>query len=477
MADIALGDLVVTSLSIEPWTPEQGALVAPYRPAEYPAGPDAAGWQGSVGLAPKTAGDPAMQDARDRELLALAGRTRGLRHRVRLPVSSHYLSSPPPADEQTDMTRAVLGEESVDVVYAAQNWGDWRPDVGSYLSIGDRLYLLDALDHADTTMTLIPGALPRAAYRPNGIFQVPGGAAPETGLSRTLQSGDGLAVWRGSLYEAYFGPGRSHVYWTDPYTGSRREVLVMQHVAVDSLFSAGDVLYASGRVGAARTIYRLDLPFADPARNSFEPVLTLTGVPSGGNQRITGLAEWSAPGSRDFHVYLAVNGDTAVYRLTAPLPGRDTTDTWANRTEAVAGLTTSGNVGGMSVGPFGDGRLYVLDAGANRIYTWDGLSRVEYARDYVFATASANGIRVTGCRSIEWFHGMLLVQNQPVGTTNAGLARIGVDPQANLGRIRFGGTGRGKQPFLWVRLRPGPVGPVGAGFPGVTWSWVEAPRL
>ena len=470
MADFALPTtLVRTEFTIAPWAPGQADVVAPYRPALEPAGPLAVGWRGTIGLRPS---DPSTV----RDMLSFQARLRGNRHRVRINLPDQYKSRPPPpaARARTFMNSATLDGDTLVVSYRSVRWDDvepWTPDEGSYCTLGDRLYMMDELDTTASTMRMIPAVLPLATVRGPGIQPTPGGGAPTTGIAPPNNTGEGITVFRGSLYESYFGQNNSQVFWTDPYTGTRRRVLTMNGILVDALATVGGNLYAAGRRSGDnnRYVYRLHLDLADPNRNSFDTILTLTAVPN--NQFIRGLSEWSVPGSRDVHIYCAVGNNASIFRSTQPFPDRATTSTFASRFTAVTGTTGFSNVSGLSPGPHRDDPLYILDRGLNRIYTWDGNTQETFAVAFVGAPGRANDIALAGCQGIEWFQGQMLVQNFVQGTTPGGLARVNYDVFGADTRIRFGDA------FLWARLATGPsVGPVGSAFPTTTFDWVEVPK-
>ena len=466
MADLTLDPgIKLTELTIDNWGPGQSDVIAPYRPALEASGPAATGWQGTVGLKPVMAN----RFANDAKMLALKARLRGNRHRLRLALPRAYRgATPPPSGARLFMTDAIVDAETLLVTYTPQNLGDWLPSPDSYCNIGDRLYFIDSVDGPNNRLRLLPPVVPLEEARKTGIHPTPGGGAPDTGLASNLQLGQGMGTFRGSLYEAYLGLDRSHVFWTNPLTGTRREVLVFPG-NVDSMGSLGDSLYASIRpvTGTSLVIQRLHIDLADSNRNRAETVLTLTSPPG---DRIAGMAQWSAPGSRDVHLYLAIRGETSIYRSSQPLPARVETATFASYFTALSAPTVSTNVLGLSPGPRPGDPLFILDGGGNAIYTWNGVTRSTFASGEVGAPAGANVIRVTDCHSIEWYRGQLLVHNIPRGTTGAGLARVNYDVPAGVPRVRFA------TPFVMARLQVGPtVGPVGAQFPSTTFRWIEVP--
>ena len=84
------------------------------------------------------------------------------------------------------------------------------------------------------------------------------------------------------------------------------------------------------------------------------------------------------------------------------------------------------------------------------------------------ATEGSNVLRLSDCRAIEWYRGVLYVGSDGRGTTEATLARVNWDTKLRQPLV-FTWT----DPFVWARLEGGPSGPVGGQFPPTTFSWTE----
>ena len=461
MADLTLPSGVrTTELSIAPWGPGQSDVVAPYGPRLYAGGPAATGWQGTVGLAPQ---NPAGRPALDRAMLSLAGRLRGNRHRVRLPLPAAYRSDPPPANARASMTSARLVGENVVVTVAPANWGTWRPSDGSFVTVGDRLYNLVSSD--DNDLTLTPGIVPLGYERPRGIYLTPGGAQPANAVL-----GRGMGVYRGSLYVAYqrTGSNTTDLYWVDVATGTVRRVLESADL-LNAIGVYGGRLYAGlGFVAGTVRIARVHIDLADPSRNRITTVLTLTGAPTAVGHRLRGLAEWTGPGDSGPKMYLGIEGSRNIFKSKAPPPDVPTTGAWADWFETVTGPTGFTTVQGLSPGPVPGDPLYVLDQGTGTVWTFDG-TQTDWSQGDRLAGVQAGGgsVSLYTCYAIEWYRGRLYVlMNDFAGT--AGLARVNFDVPETAASVELA------NPFVMARLSGSPVGPTGGGqFPTATFDWVE----
>lgn len=458
MADIILPPGVgVTELTIAPWAPGQEDVISPYDPRIEAAGPAATGWTGSVVLAP----DP-VDGSQDAAMLALRARLRGNRHRVRLPLSRAYRGSTPPDDLTATVTSARIVGDAVRVGVAYVNKGTWNPTDGSFINVGESLYLIDKVE-ADS-LDLIPHVEPLAIRRPRGIFPTPGGGAPAG------TDGRGLGTFRGSAYE---GAGRSGandglVYWVDLATGTRRLALEKGNQPVRALGTAFGYLYAGhGGGGTSAKITLVDIPYSDPLRNSFIDVWTFSDLGSGGSDRIRGLCEWQAPDDSGPKLY--VGKDRFLFRSNEPPPLVPTETTFASAFTQVTGPTGFSRIGGLSPGP--DGKLWILDTNGNKIYTWDGVVQEEILSGTAGAETGPNVIQLNRCWALEWIDGSLYVLQRGQGTTGAGIARVNVDTPATAKNIEFA------NPFVWAKLLGGATtGPVGHHFPPTSFEWIEDAR-
>ena len=462
MADLTLPSRVdVTEFTIAPWAPGQSEVDLIYKPAMVAAGPAQTGWGGTVRLAPRTGGDGDWASA-DRELAALRGRMRGNRHRVRLPLPKDWAGEAPPNGATTALTRATVRGEAVDLTVTPSGWGAWTPTPGSYMNIGDALYLVDG--YSAGVITAVPGVEPLGLRRSRGIRPTPGGGNPSNVTTR------GLGQYRGSLYSADItSTGSGSIYWIDIASGTRREAVTPAN-NMRSLGTAYGNLYANIATSAGTSLARVSLDLASPDRNftRMQTVLTLTGLPTtGGGNRLRGLAEWQAPDDDGPKAYVAV-GNT-LYRSNSPFPTRSLTTAFTSFFTAVTGPTGFTRIEGLSAGPGPEDPLYILDAGANKIYTWDGTVQADFAEGTVGATEGPNVLRLSDCQAIEWYRGVLYVGSSGRGTTEATLARVNWDTPADA--LDFTWT----DPFVWARLSGGPSGPRGRHFPPTTFSWTEVP--
>ena len=461
MADLTLQDRVaVTEFTIAPWAPSQSDVVLIHRPALTAAGPRQTGWHGTVQLAPRTGGDGNWSSS-DREVVALRGRMRGNRHRVRLPLPSSFAGRPPPEAASTSLTSAVLRDGAVRITVAPNAWGAWIPEAGSYFNIGDALYFLDSYE-AGGVLHALPGVVPLGLRRPRGISPIPGGGAP-SGVTRS----EGLGQFRGSLYEAGLkGGGDADLYWVDVATGTRREVLVGLNRARSLATAFGQLFYnsAGGRDSSLRYV---SIDLADPSRNREVRSINFTGLPGGTANRIQGMAEWQGPDDDGPKLYAGIlNG---LYRSSSPPPLSVQSVDWDTYWERITGPTGFSNIAGLSAGPNPGDPLYILDRGLNAIYTWDGTEQREWATGTVGATAGANVVELSDCYAIEWYRGDLYVAATTKGTTSPALHRVNWDTPTTARDISF------VDPFVWARLEGGPSGPVGRHFPPTTFSWTEVP--
>ena len=464
MADLTLQDRVaVTEFTIAPWAPGQHNVDLIYRPALTAAGPTQTGWGGTVKLAPRTGGDGDWTTA-DRELVALRGRMRGNRHRLRLPLPPSFAGAPPPNGATATLVSARLHGETVAVTVTPSGWGSWTPTAGSYINIGDALYLIDEYV-AGGVLRLVPGVIPLALRRPRGIIPTTGGGNPSNLETR------GMGQFRGSLYTADINPrgGGGSIYWVDVASGTRREVVDPAN-NVRSLGTAFGQLYGNVATRGGTAIVRVNVPLADPQRNSLVTVLEMTGLPpTRAQNRLRGMAEWQAPDDDGPKLYAAT--PTALYRSTRPLPPVRTTVAFTDFFEEVTVTTPFTTVTGMSAGPNPGDPLYILDSGVGtgKIITWDGTALADFAEGTVGATDGPNVLRLADCQALEWYRGDLYVGTDGRGTTEAALARINWDTPTTAADISF------SDPFVWARLSGGPSGPVGRHFPPTTFTWTEVP--
>ena len=460
MADLILDARVdTTEFTIAPWAPGQTNVVAPYRPATLAAGPTQTGWSGTVRLAPRTGGDGNWALA-DRELVALRGRMRGNRHRVRIPLPKAFAGRPPPEAASTALTSAVLRDGAARITVTPNAWGSWLPEAGSYFNIGDALYLIDSYE-AGGVINALPGVIPLGLRRPRGIFPIPGGGSP-AGVLRP----SGMGQYRGSLYTTDLRGGDADLYWIDVASGTRREVRggLTRARSLSTVFGN---LYYNEAGGRSSTIRRFVIDLADPSRNTELTVITFTGLPGGTNNRIQGMAEWQAPDDDGPKLYAGIVNK--LYRATMPPTDANQTLDWDTYWEEITGPTGFTTIAGLSAGPNPDDPLYILDRGGNTIWTWDGTQQREWATGTVGAQAGPNVVSLSNCYSIEWYRGNLYVGAAQVGTVAPGVHRVNWDTPTTARDISF------VDPYVWARLEGGPAGPTGRHFPPTTFSWTEVP--
>lgn len=460
MADMILpSELGISQLTIADWAPGQENVVAPYDPTVLSAGPAATSWTGAVRL---SARNPHGLPSVDRNMLAFRARLRGNRHRVRLPLTKAYRGETPPEDASATATAARIDGDVVKVSFSANNFGAWTPTAGSFINVGERLYLLHAFEPA--FLDLIPAVVPLAIRRPRGIFPTPGGGAP-AGFD-----GRGLGMFRGSTYEGggVSGANTGIVYWVDLATGTRRQVLDVGNRPIRSLGSAfGYMLAGFGGGGSEGTIRLVDLDLADPSRNRLVDLYDFTDLGSGGSDRLRGLVEWQGRDDSGPKLYVSKNNE--LWKSNAPPTLTLTPGTFASLFTRVTGPTGFSRIGGLSVGP--DGKLWVLDTGANKVYTWDGAVQEEVLSGTCGAEPGPNVIQLNNCWAIEWINGELYVLHRAVGTTGAGIARINIDTPATAVNIEFA------NPFVWALLSGNArTGPVGHQFPPTIFDWTEKVR-
>lgn len=458
MADLQLPSTVgVAELSIAPWSPGQEDVIAPYVPRTLAAGPVTTGWTGTVRLAPHRQVD---QQAADRSMLALRGRMRGNRHRLRLPLTSAYRGAPPPDDMTATVLSARRTGETLELRVSYVNRGVWTPTPGSFCNVGERLYLIDTVGFG-AALGLVPTAVPLAIRRPRGIWPTTGGAGPSNFTE------DALGTFRGSVYEGGLSPGEGRIFWLDLSTGTRREV-ISGAGPVRSLARAFGNLYANETgSGTSSRISRVDLDLSDPIRNKLVPVWTFSDLSPRPPDRLSGMAEWQGPDDSGPKLY--VGRGTTLYRSRTPVPPTLTATTFAAAFEQITGPTGFTSIDGLSPGPNPGDPLYILDAGANKIWTWDGTVQAEWADGTVGATAGPNVVSLNNCRALEWINGSLYVLHSTVGTRGYGVARVNVDTPSTAQSVEFA------EPFVMARLSGGATtGPAGHHFPVTSFDWTEA---
>lgn len=460
MADLTLDPRVgISGFDIADWSPGQSLLTGPYRPANYPTGPVATSWRGTIRLAPKKADADRDFKAADRALLALVAQLRGAYHRLKVPLPSQFQADGVPATATTSLASAALDGETVRVIVHAANWGAWTPVVGDWCNIGDQLYHVVGV--SGTTLNLTPPVIPLAISKPRGIQPLGGPAG---------WSVRGLGIWRGSLYLGLTQSAEGRVFWFDPKTGTAREVLDTQ-TAVRSLGAAFDRFYfarGAGGLGASR-IERINVDLADPDDNSAYEVLRFTDLTGMPNDRLLGMAEWQGPADSGPKLYALRR--TALYRSKRPVPDVPAETTFLDFFELISpGPTGLTDGRGLSAGP--DGLLYILDRGANDVKTWDGLETNVWASGGLVTTETANTVRFRDCDAIEWYQGELYVGNRARGSSGAGVGRVNWRTPEDAAVIEFA------NPFVMARLQDGPrAGPHGFRFTQTTWGWTEAPTL
>ena len=452
MADLLLDQvsLAVHSLSVEPWAPGQAVEVNPYLAAEEVSGPPPGAWRGDVRFTFLPGHD--RYRSADAAMLALAARTRGRAHRLKVPLSGAYVLYPdfPDGAAATIKTAQVVADGACVATLNKVGFGDWAFKAGGWLNIGDRLYFVDKVDGEN--LHLLPGVLPLAFARPLGLQSV-AEAPVATGYPV------GMGVYRGSLYVTYYrsDTDRTDCYWVDPVSGAHR-VIFRGQAGVSGLGSWNNGLWALGGTAQVPEALRVFVDATDTDDNGVE--LLVTWGPSG-DGRLEGVAEWRPSGSRASALYAVTQ--TKLWRLTRALPGaRLDGETWADWFEEVVLPTAFSRALGLAVGP--DNRLWILDAGSSQVWTWDGVSQVSVFSGNVGLPAGAT---LAQCSCIEWASNQLLL-GRTSPADSLGLYRINVGTPLTAPVVEV------RNPFVMMRLDGGAVGPAGADFPAPVYGWTEA---
>ena len=459
MADFELSsDIVVSELKVRPWAPGQEDVTLPYIAGSAPTGPVATGRTGTVTLGPVADGDASRQAAADRSMQAVQERMQGAYHRVKLLLPENFRSTEaPPDNASATLTNARIVGNVCRVTLAQVNWASWQPDVESWLNIGDRAYMVVAVEpgHLD----LLPPVIPLGYRRPPGIWPIVGGGGVPGFRDRGMGRGPNNTLLVGGALTG----GEGRVYALDPVTGTRKLVIDGQR-AIRSLGSAYNRVWVNTSIRPfSSRIEELDMALSDPERNQLVDRVVFSDLGPTGRDRLRGLCEWQGPDDDGPKMYFSRNNE--LYKLNAPPSLGLTTGTLAGLATRITGPTGFTRIQGLSGSPWG---LLVLDSGRNTLELWDGVTQTTWLRDTAGAVAGANVIEFADCLSVEYFDGQVLVGYTDVGTTAAGVARVNYDVPASALDVELAA------PFMWARLSGGVAsGRTELDYPPTTFRFVE----